>query len=102
MGKLHRQILGVPARKVAADDERRLWWMAGLSFAFVVGPILVLCLFSVAVWVAVGSYGACLVSAVVCWFVGVLRGIVLTPMLDDEVIEGLTRKRAKGKLQVRS
>lgn len=101
MEKLHRQLLAIPARRVAADNGRRLWWMVGAALLFGVAPILALCLLPVGIWPAIGSLVGSVVLAVMCWFIGVVRGIVVAPTLDDDVIEDKTRKRAKEKLKVR-
>lgn len=100
MEKLQCQLLALPARRVAADDKRRFWWAIGATLVVIIGPIAVLCLLPVGSWVAVGSFLALCLLAAVCWFVGILRGIVVFPTLDDEVIESETRKKAKDKLNV--
>lgn len=100
MEKLHVQLLDVPARRVDADSKRRVWWAIGATNIVVFAPILVLCLLSVSTVLAVGSFAACIVLSGLCWFSGVLRGIVVAPTLDDDIIEEETRKRAKQKLKV--
>ena len=100
MEKLHNQLLAVPARRVAADTRRHTWWALGAVLVVVVGPILVLSLLPVGAFVAVGAFlGVCGLAAA-CWFVGVIRGIVVVPSLDDDAIEDKTRKRAKETLKV--
>ena len=100
MEKLQCQLLALPARRVAADNKRRFWWAIGATLIIIVGPIAVLCLFPVGGWIALGSFLALCLLAAVCWFVGMLRGIVVVPTLDDDVIESETRKKAKDKLKV--
>lgn len=100
MDKLHGQLLALPARRVAADNKKHTWWAFGAVLVVVVGPILILCLVSEGALVALGSFLAACVLAVVCWFVGMLRGIVVVPALDDDAIERDTKRRAKEKLKV--
>lgn len=40
------------------------------------------------------------ILAVLFWFIGVVRGIVVVPTLDDDAIEDETRKQARKKLKV--
>lgn len=100
MEKLQCQLLALPAHRVAADNKRHFWWAIGAILVVIVGPIAVLCLFPLGAWVAVGSFLALCLLAAVCWFVGILRGMLVLPMLDDDVIESETRKKAKDKLKV--
>ena len=44
MEKLHRQLLALPARRVAADSKKHSWWALGAVLVVVVGPILILSL----------------------------------------------------------
>ncbi|CAM9367204.1 unnamed protein product [Ectocarpus sp. 4 AP-2014] len=97
--KLHNQLMALPARRAAAETKRHAWWACGAVLFAVVGPILILTLVPVGVLIAVGAFLATCVLAAVCWFVGVLRGIVVTPALDDDAIEDKTRKRAKETLK---
>ncbi|CAN0103190.1 unnamed protein product [Ectocarpus sp. 12 AP-2014] len=99
MEKLHNQLMALPARRAAAETKRHAWWACGAVLFAVVGPILILTLVPVGVLIAVGAFLATCVLAAVCWFVGVLRGIVVTPALDDDAIEDKTRKRAKETLK---
>lgn len=101
MEKLHNQLLALPARRVVADNKKHTWWGVGAVLVVVVGPILVLSLLPVGVLVALGAFLAACVLAVVCWFVGMLRGIVVVPTLDDDAIEDKTRNRARETLKVR-
>lgn len=100
MEKLQCQLLALPARRADADNKRHFWWAVGATLVAIVGPILLLTLFSVGAWVAFGSFLGLCVLAAVCLFVGMLRGMVAVPVLDDDVIESETRKRAKDKLNV--
>lgn len=100
MEKLHSQLLALPARRVAADTKKHTWWAFGAVLVLVVGPILILSLVPEGVVVALGAFLAACMLAVVCWFVGMLRGTVVVPALDDDVIEANTRKRAREKLKV--
>lgn len=100
MEKLHNQLMVLPARRAAAETKRHAWWACGAGLFAVVGPILILTLVPIGVLIAVGAFLATCVLAAVCWFVGVLRGIVVTPALDDDAIEDKTRKRAKETLKV--
>ncbi|CBJ48718.1 hypothetical protein Esi_0046_0109 [Ectocarpus siliculosus] len=99
MEKLHNQLMALPARRAAAETKRHAWWACGAVLFAVVGPILILTLVPVGVLIAVGAFLATCVLAAVCWFVGVLSGIVVTPALDDDAIEDKTRKRAKETLK---
>ncbi|CAB1120370.1 unnamed protein product [Ectocarpus sp. CCAP 1310/34] len=99
MEKLHNQLMALPARRAAAETKRHAWWACSAVLFAVVGPILILTLVPVGVLIAVGAFLATCVLAAVCWFVGVLRGIVVTPALDDDAIEDKTRKRAKETLK---
>ncbi|CAM9344922.1 unnamed protein product [Ectocarpus fasciculatus] len=99
MEKLHNQLMALPARRAAAETKRHAWWACGAVLFAVIGPILILSLVPVGVLIAVGAFLATCVLAAVCWFVGVLRGIVVTPALDDDAIEDKTRKRAKETLK---
>lgn len=100
MEKLHSQLLALPARRVAADTKKHTWWAFGAVLVVVVGPILILSLVSVGTLVALGAFLAACVLAVTCWFVGMLRGTVVVPALDDDAIEDKTRKRARETLKV--
>lgn len=100
MEKLHSQILALPARRVAADNRRHLWWAIGATLVIVVAPILVLSLLPVALWAAIGSLLVSCLFAFACWFIGVLSGSVVAPTLNDDEIEDKTRTRAKEKLKV--
>eukprot|EP00903_Cladosiphon_okamuranus_P008013 g7730.t1 len=99
MEKLHSQLLALPARRVAADTKKHTWWAFGAVLVVVVGPILVLSLVSVGTLVALGAFLAACVLAFVCWFVGMLRGTVVAPTLNDDDIEEKTRKRARETLK---
>lgn len=100
MEKLHKQLLALPARRVAADTKKHTWWAFGAALVVVIGPILILSLLPLGTLVAVGAFlGACALAAA-CWFVGVLRGMVVVPTLDDDAIEEKTRKRARETLKV--
>lgn len=100
MDELHSLLAALPARRVAADAKRNAWWAFGAFLVVVVGPILVLSLLPVGIWIDVAAFlGVCALAAV-CWFVGVLRGIVVVPTLDDDDIEDKTRKRAQQTLKV--
>lgn len=101
MEKLHSLLLVLPARRVAADTKKHTWWAFGAVLVVVIGPILILSLVSsVGTLVALGAFLAACVMAVVCWFVGTLRGTVVVPRLDDDAIEEKTRKRARDTLKV--
>lgn len=101
MEKLHSQLLALPARRVAADTKKHTWWALGAVLVVVIGPILILSLLPVGTFIALGAFLAACALAAVCWFVGMLRGIVVVPALDDDAIEDKTRRRAKDKLKVR-
>ncbi|CAM9366534.1 unnamed protein product, partial [Pylaiella littoralis] len=99
MDELHSLLAALPARRVAADAKRNAWWAFGAFLVVVVGPILVLSLLPMGIWIDVAAFlGVCALAAV-CWFVGVLRGIVVVPTLDDDDIEDKTRKRAQQTLK---
>lgn len=100
MEKLHRQLLALPERRALAETKRHGWWALGAVLFAVVGPILVLCLLPVGVLIAVGAFLAVCALAVACGFIGVLRGMVVVPALNDDVIEDKTRKRARETLKV--
>lgn len=100
MDKMRSLLSALPARRVAADTKRHAWWALGAFLVFVVGPILVLCLLPLGVLIGVAAFLGVCALAVVCWFVGVLRGIVVVPTLDDDAIEAKTRKRAQQTLKV--
>lgn len=100
MEKLHGQLLALPARRVAADTKKHTWWAFGAVLVIVIGPILILSLLPVGTLVALGAFLAACALAVMCWFVGMLRGIVVVPTLDDDTIEENTRRRAKEQLKV--
>lgn len=100
MDKLQLQLMSVPARRVAADSKRRFCWAAGVTLVAIIGPILFLTILPLGIWSAAGSYAACLGLSVICWFVGLVRGTVSTPTLDDDDIEDKTRKRAEKTLKV--
>lgn len=100
MEKLRNQLSALPARRVDADTKRHAWWAFGAVLVVVVGPIVVLCLLPMGVLIDVAVFLGVCALAVVCWFVGMLRGIVVVPTLDDDAIEDKTRKRAQETLKV--
>lgn len=100
MDKLQAQLLSIPARRVAANGKRRFWWAVGVTLVAIFGPITFLFILPLGIWPAAGSYAACLGLGVICWFVGLVRGTVSMPTLDDDDLEDETRKRAEKTLKV--
>lgn len=101
MGELHVQLMAMPARRVAADSRRRFWWAISSVFTAVVSPLLLLSLMPAGTWAAAGATSTALLLGLISGFIGVLRGVVIPPSLDDDAIEQETRGRAREKLQVR-
>lgn len=100
MDKLCNLLSALPARRVAADTKKHAWWAFGGFLVVVVGPIVVLCLLPLGVLINVAAFLGVCALAVMCWFIGVLRGMVVVPTLDDDTIEVKTRKRAQQTLKV--
>lgn len=101
MEKLHKQLMAMPARRVAADSKRLCFWAIGGTLAVFVSPLLLLCLLGVEVWAAIAAFSAVLSLAGLAGFFGVVAGIVPRPSLDDDTIEKATQTRARLKLKVR-
>lgn len=100
MQKLHLQLLALPERRAIAEFKKHGWWALGAVLFAVIGPILILCLLPVGVLIAMAAFLAVCLLAAACGFIGVLRGMVVLPALDDDVIEDKTRKRARETLKV--
>lgn len=100
MENLHIQLMAIPARRVAADNRRQMWWGIGGVLALVVSPITLLCMLPVGVWPAIGATAFTLMLAGFLAFIGAVTGVVISPRLDDDAMEKETRKCATQKLKV--
>lgn len=100
MEELHKRMLAVPERRVFADQRRRAWWAGATIVATIGTPVLIVCLLPISLGLALGTATFALCLAAVMASVGIVRGIVVCPTLDDEAIENKTRTRAQETLKV--